>query len=263
MDSATFRLHFTGNNSYQVTMDIIASSGYDFYYDRFRINLVVGGGSSSTGSPPPRLRPSTPSPFHSSSIENLHHRTSTTRTLRQALTPLTTARSARTKPDFLDCTLNGGPEDVNEATLRRASLGSLGDANVQLWRGEVNSGSLVSPNRVIQGTMDTDLHFTILPSSSSRIELSGYLVRIDGALASSRFEPFFIADPSHVGTVTFCSALDLLVSDLSAISFYSADQHSTIRLWQAHFSYDLDLISGYGYICYTNIHELSRIPVVL
>lgn len=117
---------------------------------------------------------------------------------------------------FADCTRNGGPDVVKEDTLRRASLGSLDDADIQLWSGKVDSGTLLSPSTVIEGTVDKDLRFTIFPSPSSE-ELFGYLVRIAHAKSDEGFEPFFLTDAQNVGLVSFCAALDLLVSSFVAV----------------------------------------------
>lgn len=133
---------------------------------------------------------------------------------------------------FVDCTLHGGPKVVHESTLRRASLGSLSDANIQLWHGMANSGSLVSPNAVMQGTLDMDLRFTILPSVSSSssysVQLFGYLVRIAAVQSGTGFEPYFVGDSRNVGIVSFCSALGLLVSNVSVVSFCTSSNETSV-----------------------------------
>lgn len=156
-----------------------------------------------------------------------------------------------------DCTLRGGPAVVKEASLRSASLGGLSDANIQVWRGEPNTGSLVSPNTYIEAVVNADLRFTIFSSLSSAVPFYGYLIRIAGADSHSNFEPFFVGDSRNLGVVSFCSALGFRVS-----AMYGRFR-KTLALNVKHYSYDLDVASGFRRCrnCPTTFHGFRHIRV--
>lgn len=106
----------------------------------------------------------------------------------------------------VDCTLNGGPAVVSPDDLRGASLGGLSAGNIIVLQ---NGTVVASPDVPVTVIIGVESRFSVVRQEG----FQGFLFRTAGVDAALSFTTLFNFDDEQVGKVSFCSALNLLVSN--------------------------------------------------